>query len=111
MPLLDLRQARFEIRLVEVLELLGWRARERRGAQMHDCCPVQGSRSGRSRSFSAHLDRNVWHGFGCGASGNALDLGARAPRQELYAAVLELYRRLGRAVPWLAAVNTRRMKS
>lgn len=110
MPLLDLRQARFEIRLIEVLELLGWKACERRGVQVRGPCPLHGSRSGRSRSFSAHLGRDVWHCFGCGASGNALDLWARATRQELYAAVVELYRRLGRAVPWLVAANPKKIR-
>ena len=33
MPLIDLRQARAEIRLAMVLELLDWRAHERRGEQ------------------------------------------------------------------------------
>jgi DNA primase len=108
MPLLDLRQARADIPLAEVLELLGWTARTRVGVQLRGSCPVHGSRSPTSRSFSAQLDRNVWHCFRCGASGNALDLWAQATRQELYPAVLELYRRLDRAVPWLPVVNTTR---
>jgi hypothetical protein len=102
MPLIDLRQARSEIRLAVVLELLGWGERERRGAQVRGPCPVHGSSSPRSRSFSAHLGRNVWRCFVCAAQGNALDLWARATGQELYPAVLALYRQLGRAVPWLA---------
>jgi len=106
MPLLDLRQARADIRLHEVLELLGWKARARRSVQRRGPCPVHGSQSPSSRSFSAQLDKNVWQCFRCGASGNALDLWAQATRQELYPAVVELYRRLGRAVPWLPAANT-----
>jgi DNA primase len=102
MPLIDLRQARAEIRLAVVLELLGWRERERRGEQVRGPCPVHKSSSPARRSFSAHLGRNVWRCFVCGAQGNALDLWARATGQELYPAVLELYHRLGRAVPWLA---------
>ena len=101
MPLIDLRQARAEIRLSVVLGLLGWRAREGRGEQVRGPCPVHGSASPRSRSFSAHLGRNVWRCFVCEASGNALDLWARATGRQLYPAVLELYRQLGRAVPWL----------
>ena len=34
MPLLDLRQARADIRLAEVLQLLGWTARARVGVQV-----------------------------------------------------------------------------
>jgi DNA primase len=101
MPLIDFRQARSEVRLAEVLELLGWRWCERRGEQVRGPCLVHGSSSPRSRSLSAHLGRGVWRCFVCSASGNALDLWARATGQELHAAVLELYGRLGRDVPWL----------
>jgi DNA primase len=101
MPLVDLRQARGEIRLSRVLELLGWRPRERRGEQVRGACVLHGSTSPRSRSFSAHLGRGVWHCFRCGASGNALELWAGATGQSLYQAVLDLYDRLGQDVPWL----------
>lgn len=101
MPLLDFRQARAEIRLVDVLELLGWRARARRGAQVRGPCPVHGSTSPGSRSFSANLERNLWRCFVCNASGNALDLWAQTTKQELYPAVLALYQQLGRPVPLL----------
>lgn len=77
--------------------------RARRGQQVRGPCPVHHSRSPRSRSFSAQLGRGIWQCFVCGASGNALDLWARVTGQELYAAVLALYRQLGRAVPWLEA--------
>ena len=101
MPLIDLRQLRREVRLAAVLELLGWRACERRGVQVRGPCLVHGSSSPRSRSFSAHLGRNIWQCFRCGASGNALDLWLRVRRQPLYPAVLELYGQLGQAVLWL----------
>jgi len=103
MPLLDLRQARADIRLAEVLTLLGFSARARRGVQVRGPCPLHGSRSRSSRSFSAHLGKNVWHCFRCEASGNALDLWVQATGQPLYPAVLELYRRLGRVIPWRPA--------
>ena len=101
MPLLDFRQARSEIQLAWVLGLLRWQTRERRGEQVRGACPLHGSASPRSRSFSAHLGRGVCQCFGCGAAGNALDLWARATGQGLYPAVLDLYDRLGRPVPWL----------
>jgi DNA primase len=104
MPLIDLRQARSEIHLSAVLALLGFEPRTRCGDQVRGACPVHGSQSPTSRSFAAHLGKNVWHCFRCGASGNALDLWARATGQPLYAAVLELYRRLARPVPWLQSV-------
>ena len=108
MPLLDFRQARADIRLADVLELLGWTARVRVGVQLRGPCPVHGSRSPRSRSFAAHLGKNCWQCFRCGAAGNALDLWAQVTRQNVYAAVLDLYRRLGRVVPLLPAVRQRR---
>jgi hypothetical protein len=83
MPLVDFRQARREVRLGRVLELLGWQARERRGQQVRGACPLHGSTSPRSRSFSAHLGRGVWQCFRCGACGNALELGAKATGQGL----------------------------
>jgi DNA primase len=100
MPLIDFHQVRSEIRLAEVLGLLGWRSRECRGVQVRGPCLVHGSISPTSRSFSAHLGRNIWQCFVCAASGNALDLWVRVTGQALYPAVLELYRKLGRAVPW-----------
>jgi DNA primase len=105
MPLLDFRQARADIRLAEVLQLLGWRARARCGAQVRGPCPVHGSTSPGSRSFSAHLERNIWRCFTCNASGNALDLWARATNQELYPALLALYQQLGRIVPFLETIS------
>jgi DNA primase len=101
MPLIDFRQARAEVRLSAVLELLGWQGQQSRGAQVRGPCPVHGSCSPRSRSFSAQLQRNVWRCFVCQTQGNALDLWVQATRLPLYAAVLQLYRQLGRAVPWL----------
>jgi DNA primase len=104
MPLLDFRQARAEVRLEDVLQLLGWTARSRTGAQVRGACPVHGSQSPTSRVFSAHLARGVWQCFRCGAAGNALELWAQVMGQGIYPAVLDLYRRLGRAVPWLPRV-------
>jgi hypothetical protein len=44
-----------------------------------------------------------WHCFGCGADGNALDLWAAVTKQPLYAAVLDLCRRLPLDIPWRPA--------
>ena len=101
MPLLDLRQARAEVRLADVLELLGWKAQSRLGAQVRGACPVHRSRSATSRVFSAHLERGIWQCFRCGAAGNALDLWAQVTGQGIHAAVVDLYDQLGRALPYL----------
>ena len=95
MPAIDFRQARAEVQLAEVLRLLG-HAPRRRGP-----CPVHGSRSPRSRSFAAELERNLWYCFRCRRGGNALDLWIAVTGHPLHEAVLDLYRRLGHSVPWL----------
>jgi DNA primase len=99
MPGIDFRQARQEVRLSEVLALLGYEPRQRAGEQVRGGCPVHGSKSATSRCFAAHLGKNVWHCFRCGGCGNALDLWAALTHQGIYEAVLDLYRRLGRQPP------------
>lgn len=101
MPALDFREARSRLQLAEVLDLLGFEATSRHGDQVRGPCPVHRSRTPASRSLAAHLGKNLWHCFGCGAGGNALDLWVAVTRQPLHAAVIDLYRRLGREVPWL----------
>jgi DNA primase len=100
MPGIDYRAASAVLPLADVLGLLGCVPRPRHGVQLRGPCPVRGSRSPTSRCFAAHLGKNAWHCFGCGAGGNALDLWAAMTRQPLHAAVLDLGQRLGRAVPW-----------
>jgi DNA primase len=99
MPGIDFRQARQEVRLSEVLALLGYRPRQRCGEQLRGPCPVHGPKSATSRCFAAHLGKGVWHCFRCGAGGNVLDLWAAGTKQAIYEAVLDLYRRLGRRPP------------
>jgi DNA primase len=101
MPGIDFRQARSQVRLAEVLELIGWQPCWRCGERLRGPCPVHPSRAWRSRSFAAHLGRGVWHCFRCGAGGNVLDLWVALTRQPLHAAVIDLYQRLGRELPWL----------
>lgn len=108
MPGIDYRAARADVRLAEVLDLLDFVPCRRHGLQLRGPCPVHRSRTATSRSFAAHLGQNVWHCFRCGAGGNALDLWVAVTRQRLHAAALDLYRRLGRDVPWLAAPAARR---
>jgi DNA primase len=101
MPALDYPRARAQLRLAEVLALIGYQPRWRHGQQWRGPCPVHGSRSASSRSFAAHLGKNLFHCFRCGAGGNALDLWAALSRLPLHAAVLDLCQRLQQPVPWL----------
>jgi DNA primase len=105
MPGVDFREARARLRLAEALELLAFKARSRVGEQVRGPCPVHRSRSPRSRSFAAHLDKGLWHCFGCGAGGNVLDLWAQVTRQNVYEATIDLCQRLGRDVPWLGRIR------
>jgi DNA primase len=100
MPGIDFRLARSQVRLAEVLELLGFAPSGGGGQQLRGPCPVHRSRTPRSRSFAAHLGRGVWRCFRCGAGGNVLDLWAAVSGQPIHTAVIDLYTRLGRAVPW-----------
>jgi len=101
MPAIDFREARARLSLSEVLALLGFEPRCRYRDEVRGPCPVHRSRTFRSRSFAANLKKGVWHCFRCGAGGNVLDLWLAVTRQALYPGVIDLYQRLGRAVPWL----------
>jgi DNA primase len=101
MPGIDFAQLRPQVPLASVLELVGFTATTRRGPEVRGPCPLHRSAKPRSRSFAAHLGKNCWRCFRCGAGGNALDLYAAATRQPIYQAALELCARLHLAVPWL----------
>jgi DNA primase len=101
MPAIDYRQARAQLRLARVLELIGYQPRRRHGAQWRGRCPLHGSHSAASCVFSAHLGKNLFHCFRCGAGGNALDLWAALQCLPLHEAVVDLCRRLDEPVPWL----------
>ena len=101
MPGIDYRQARAGVHLAEVLALAGLEPSEHRGQPWRGGCPLHGSQSAKSRSFAAHLGKQVWHCFRCGAGGNALDLWQALTKLPFHAAVIDLYAQLGREVPWL----------
>jgi len=109
MPGIDYRRARAELRLADVLALIGYPPRTRWGLQWRGPCPLHGSRSALSRAFAAHLGTNVFPCFRGGAGGNALDLWAALRRLPLHAAVVDWCARLHQPVPWLdRAPPTRR---
>jgi DNA primase len=101
MPGIDYRAVRASIRLTDVLDLIDYQPRSRFGAQLRGPCPLHGSSAPTSRVFAAHLGKNVYHCFRCGAGGNALDLWVALTGQSLHAAVIDLCQRLHRPVPWL----------
>jgi putative transposase len=107
-PAIDFAAVKAAVTMAAVLELLGFRPNSTRGPQLRGPCPLHGSTSGTSRSFSAHLDRQAFHCFKCGRAGNALDLWAQANRLTPYDAALDLCNRLGIPVPTLPPPNRNR---
>jgi len=99
---IDFRIVRSQISMEMVLRLLRFVPLQRRGGQLRGPCPVHKPRSARSRSFSAHLEKNMYRCFHCGASGNQLDLWTQATGQPLYQAAIDLCEKLHRPVPWLS---------
>jgi DNA primase len=96
---IDFVLLRRQISLTQVLDLIGFTPTTRCGPQLRGPCPVHGSKSPRSRSFAAHVAKNCWRCFGCGACGNALDLYVAVTKLPVYEGALELCARLGIAAP------------
>jgi DNA primase len=94
---LDYAALREQIPIRRVLELLNWTPLARRGAQWRGPCPFCRSPAGpqQDRCFSVETQRNLFHCFRCRRCGNQLDLWAAVTGLPLYAATLDLSRRLG----------------
>jgi DNA primase len=107
MPGIDFTLVRRQVSLAQVLELVGFTAVTRHGAQVRGPCPVHGSSSRRSRSFAAYLEKQCWQCFRCGAKGNGLDLYVAVTKLPLYAGARELCARLHLPVPWRTALAPR----
>jgi DNA primase len=96
---IDFVLLRRQLSLTQVLDLIGFTPTTRCGAQWRGPCPVHGSKSPRSRSFAAHVAKNCWHCFRCGAGGNPLDLYLAVTKLPVYEGAVELCKRLHVAVP------------
>lgn len=99
MPGIDFPLLRQQLALTQVLDLIGFLPTTRHGPLLRGPCPLHGSASPRSRSFAAHVEKNCWHCFRCGAGGNALDLYLATTKLPVYAGALELCARLHLPVP------------
>jgi len=95
------------IKIADVLNLLGFRPATQHGSQQRGACPLHGAKLGLAKCFSVNVDRDVFHCFKCGRSGNALDLWCAATKQTPYDAALDLCQRLHRAVPYLTLTQNR----
>jgi len=108
-PAIDFAAVRAAITIAAVLELLGCCPASRsRGGQYRGPCPLHGSTSGTSRSFSANLQQQLFHCFKCGRAGNALDLWAQANRLSIYDAAIDLCQRLHIPLPTLPSATRNR---
>jgi len=101
MPGVRFHEVRSRVSMAQVLDILGFVVQERHGDEVRGACPVHGSTSRKSRSFSANLQKRVYRCFRCGSGGNQLDLYAAATHQGLHAAVVELCQHVGCSVPWI----------
>lgn len=99
MPGIDFAQLREQIRIADVLRLLEFRAVESSGDELRGPCPIHGSSSSTSRSFSANVRKQTFICFKCGASGNQLDLWVATSKLPLYEAACNLCERLDIEVP------------
>jgi len=100
-PAIDFAAVRAAITLSAVLELLGFQANSSRGSQQRGPCPLHGSTYGTARCFAADLEKHLFQCFKCGCYGNALDLWAKATKQSIYDAAVDLCQRLTVPLPTL----------
>ncbi|MBI3463831.1 MAG: hypothetical protein HY000_12360 [Planctomycetes bacterium] len=97
----DFQAVRASVTLAQVLDLIGFVPIEERGHQLRGPCPIHGSTSPTSRSFSANLRKNAFRCFQCGASGNQLDLWAAVNGMDIHRAARSICERVGVVVPEL----------
>lgn len=83
----------------DVLDLLQFTPVTRNGRQWRGGCPVHGSQSPQSRSFSVNLAQNAYQCFSCGSKGNQLDLWSAATSQSLVDAAKDLCKRMNIETP------------
>lgn len=101
MPGVDFNLLRRKITMTDVLSRLGFEPTRRSGDQLHGPCPVHGSRSIRSRTFSVNLQTGRYYCHKCQSHGNQLELWAAVQKLPMYEAAVDLCRVVGREVPWI----------
>lgn len=96
---IDFPMFRSQVSIGQVLDLLNYEPTRVIGRQLRGPCPIHGSTTPKSRSFSVNLERNIFHCFSCGAHGNQLDLWIALTNLPVYDAAINLCERLGIDVP------------
>lgn len=93
-PLIDFQAIHQQLRITDVLQLLGAKPQSIRGSQWRGPCPLHGSTRATSRCFSANIQKHIFHCFKCGKGGNALELWTQTQQLSTYDAALDLAQRL-----------------
>jgi DNA primase len=101
MPGVDFNLVRQRISMREVLRLVAFHATSVQGDAWRGPCPIHGSTSPRSRSFSVNVRLGRYRCFRCGARGNALELWAAVQGIGVHDAAVGLCEALGIEVPWI----------
>lgn len=106
MPGIDYRRLHEQIAMAQVLDLIGFEPRWRRGPQVRGRCPIPGCQSTSGHPFSVHLDSQVYHCFACGSHGNPLDLWTAVCDLPIHRAALALCHAAQLTLPWLPLQST-----
>jgi DNA primase len=85
----------------QVLDLLSFEPSSVRDDQLRGKCPVHGSSSDQSGSFSVNLTKGRYYCFKCNSKGNHLELWAAVRRRSIYHAAVDLCAAIGREAPWI----------
>ncbi len=71
---LNFARLREQVSILKVLEQIGWRPQETRGAQWRGPCPLHESLEATSRCFAVETEQKLDCSHRCGSQGHALDL-------------------------------------
>lgn len=94
----DYREIRERVRIVDLLDELGWQATKTRGAQLRGSCPLPSCKSPETGgkpspsqwTFSVQRDRNIYRCFRCGSEDGVLDFWSAYRMLTIYEAAKEL---------------------
>jgi len=95
---IDYRELKVQVRLKDSLVELGWEGIGGCGEQLRGPCPLLACPSRRTdkpsgskdRSFSVHMEKNIYQCFRCGSSGNVIDFWQEYRSTTHYEAAKEL---------------------
>ena len=103
--LIDFAKVRSLIPMNDVLTLLAWEPTSIQGSQLRGGCPLPNCPSTSRRTFCVHLEKQLWHCFGCQRHGNHLDLWSMLTELDLYHAAIDLCGQVSKPVPILARLQ------